>query len=82
MSWRRTEPEPSLFPLPPRMPEYRRVNCACGCGLWFYAARLPGRPPAYVSREHTQRARNHRRAVLRRWVEAPFHPPFDLNEVS
>jgi hypothetical protein len=47
--------QPSLFPLPPRMPEYRRVSCGCGCGCWFYARRAKGRPPKYVNEEHARR---------------------------
>jgi hypothetical protein len=43
------------------MPDYRRVVCNCGCGCWFYAARTPGRPPAYVNREHALRAKLARR---------------------
>jgi hypothetical protein len=43
------------------MPEYRRVTCRCGCGLWFYARRAKGRPPAYVNAEHYNRERNARR---------------------
>ena len=53
--------QPSLFPLPPRFPEYRRVVCGCGCGLWFYARRAKGRPPKYVDQSLYHRERNARR---------------------
>lgn len=61
MSWHREEVQVSLFPLPPRMPDYRRIQCRCGCGLWWYSARTPGRPPAYVNREHALAAQRIRR---------------------
>ena len=58
--------QPSLFPLPSRFPDYRRVSCACGCGLWFYARRSPGRPPGFVNEEHYRRELNRRRREARR----------------
>ena len=58
------EVQPSLFPLPSRFPALRRVSCRCGCGLWFYAVRAKGRPPAYVSAEHYRRAYNARRRAV------------------
>lgn len=50
----------------PRFPEYRRVFCACGCGVWFYALRAPGRPPAYATVEHRLRHKYARRRAERR----------------
>lgn len=57
--------QPSLFPLPIRFPAMRRVSCGCGCGLWFYALRAPGRPPAFVNLDHYRRELNRRRREQR-----------------
>ena len=52
------------MPLSPRE-GFRRVECACGCGCWFYAPRMNGRPHAYVNAEHYLRERNRRRQMRR-----------------
>lgn len=53
--------QPSLSPLPPAFPAYRRVICGCGCGLYFYARRAKGRPPKFINREHYRQELNRRR---------------------
>ena len=62
MSYARVEEQLSLLPLPPAGPVFRRLECACGCGLWFYWRRAKHRPPAYASPECYWRARHLRRA--------------------
>lgn len=60
MSWARVE-QAVMFPLPPRMPTFRRISCACGCGRWWYWQRAFHRPPAYATPECALKARRLRR---------------------
>ncbi len=56
---------------PPRRPGARRVECACGCRVWFYVPRQPGRPRRYVNRDHFEVERLRRRlVVVARKIEA------------
>lgn len=65
MTLRVEDVQPSLSPLPPRMPEYRRVVCGCGCRCWFYARRAKGRPPKFINAEHYRRELNRSRRQAR-----------------
>lgn len=51
----------SLFPLPPRFPDFRRCRCACDCGRWWYSPRVKGRPPKYSTPECYRKVRNAKR---------------------
>ena len=63
MSWHKVE-QYALIPLPPRMPAFRRRQCLCGCGRWWYQARAKGRPTDYATPECAMRERNRRRRFV------------------
>lgn len=44
--------------------EVGRVECACGCGAWFYQRKgQAGRPRTYVNADHVEFARLKRRVA-------------------
>jgi hypothetical protein len=60
VSWHRTE-QVAGKAKPAPLPRAWRQFCGCGCGVWFYAPRKPGRKPLYINAEHAYRARYQRR---------------------
>ena len=41
----------TAFPHIPEPRPARRIECACGCGRFFYWERVPGCPPKYATDE-------------------------------
>ncbi len=53
--------------LAPR-PGYRRQECRCGCGCFFYSPRTAGHPAWYVNEDHALRAQAKRKRE--KWAHA------------
>lgn len=39
---------------------FRRIECHCGCRVWFYTPRKPGRTRLYVNDQHWRREKYRR----------------------
>jgi hypothetical protein len=59
---------------PAPIPGFQRVECRCGCGAWWYAAKPvsrrgrkgEGRPREFLNPDHAQWARNRKRRLERK----------------